>query len=128
MWTSIVEKSACGLENDPNAQTLRLPGKSRSFPPMKELLARLKQAEPSTADRVCILGECEKSLARACRLVGITRITHHACGTFSLRVASRQEWTFRRCRGGWVMWTEAPWQCGPMATFGASTARPWRSV
>jgi integrase len=47
------------------------------IPPMRELLLRLKQANPAPASRVCALGECEKSLTRACNLVGIEKITHH---------------------------------------------------
>jgi integrase len=47
------------------------------IPPMRELLTRLKEAGPLPSSRVCELGECEKSLARACKLVGIARITHH---------------------------------------------------
>ena len=47
------------------------------IPPMRDLLARLMKDDPKPADRVCVLGECEKSLARACKLVGVKRITHH---------------------------------------------------
>lgn len=45
---------------------------------MRQLLARLRQEQnPQPSDRVCILGECQKSLDRACKLVGVARITHH---------------------------------------------------
>lgn len=45
---------------------------------MRELLARLRQEQnPQPGDRVCILGECQKSLDRACKLAGVVRITHH---------------------------------------------------
>lgn len=45
---------------------------------MRELLERLHCAEnPKPTDRVCVLGECEKSLTRACKIVGASRITHH---------------------------------------------------
>jgi integrase len=47
------------------------------IPPMRELLTRLKAAEPAASSRVCVLGECEKSLTRACKKVGTFRITHH---------------------------------------------------
>jgi len=47
------------------------------IPPMRELLVRLQQPKPAASSRVCILGECEKSLSRACRLVGTFRLTHH---------------------------------------------------
>lgn len=47
------------------------------IPPMAELLARLKQANPAADAPVCLVGECEKSLSRACRLLSIHRITHH---------------------------------------------------
>src|SRR5262249_10187592 len=48
------------------------------IPPMRALLERLKiQQTPQAGDRVCILGECEKSLTRACKIVGIARLTHH---------------------------------------------------
>lgn len=45
--------------------------------PMRELLVRLKQSTPLPDATVCQVGECEKSLTRACRLLGIQRITHH---------------------------------------------------
>jgi integrase len=45
---------------------------------MRELLARLRREQnPQPGDRVCILGECQKSLDRACKIVGVARITHH---------------------------------------------------
>jgi integrase len=47
------------------------------IPPMRELLERLKSANPSPNAPVCRVGECEKSLTRACKLLGIPRITHH---------------------------------------------------
>ena len=48
------------------------------IPAMLELLKRLQaEKRPEPADRVCVLGECEKSLTRACRIVGCARITHH---------------------------------------------------
>jgi integrase len=47
------------------------------IPPMRELLERLKRQRAQPTDRVCVLGECEKSLTRACRIVGLPRITHH---------------------------------------------------
>jgi integrase len=34
-------------------------------------------ANPKPTDRVCVLGECEKSLTNACKKVGASRITHH---------------------------------------------------
>jgi integrase len=47
------------------------------IPPMRELLERLKQGNPQPADKVCQVGEAEKSLTRACRLAEVARITHH---------------------------------------------------
>jgi integrase len=48
------------------------------IPPMRELLERLqRERQPEPTARVCVLGECERSLTRACRLVGAPRITHH---------------------------------------------------
>jgi integrase len=47
------------------------------IPPMRELLTRLRKSDPPATARVCVLGECEKSLSRACRLVQTFRITHH---------------------------------------------------
>jgi integrase len=40
----------------------------------KEALARL---EPHLAERVCLVGECEKSLTSACKKTAAPRITHH---------------------------------------------------
>ena len=48
------------------------------IPPMRRLLDRLRvQNKPAFDERVCILGECQKSLDRACKIVGCPRITHH---------------------------------------------------
>ena len=45
---------------------------------MRDLLERLhRQRDPKPNDRVCVLGECEKSLTNACKKVGVSRITHH---------------------------------------------------
>ena len=45
---------------------------------MRDLLERLhRQQNPKPTDRVCVLGECEKSLTNACKKVGVSRITHH---------------------------------------------------
>src|SRR2546429_998893 len=44
---------------------------------MRDLLHRLGKPEPSPSERVCVLGECEKSLARACKLTKTFRLTHH---------------------------------------------------
>jgi integrase len=58
-----------------NAQELRF---VPVIPPMLGLLERLRgDQSPEPTDRVCILGECQKSLTRACAIVGIKRIPHH---------------------------------------------------
>jgi integrase len=44
---------------------------------MLDLLTRLKTVNPKPEDKVCVLGECEKSMTRACKVLGIHRITHH---------------------------------------------------
>jgi len=45
---------------------------------MRRLLDRLRvQNKPESIERVCVLGECQKSLDRACKIVGCPRITHH---------------------------------------------------
>jgi integrase len=54
--------------------------KTRNVPiiaDMKVLLSRLAAKTHSPQDLVCQVGECEKSLTRACRLLKISRITHH---------------------------------------------------
>jgi integrase len=47
------------------------------IPPMRELLDKIKPAKASPNAPVCTVGECEKSLTRACRLAKAQRITHH---------------------------------------------------
>lgn len=48
------------------------------IPPMRRLIDRLRvQNKPESIERVCVLGECQKSLDRACKIVGCPRITHH---------------------------------------------------
>ena len=48
------------------------------IPAMRELLERLHHEQtPKPTDRVCVLGECEKSLTNACKKNEVARITHH---------------------------------------------------
>lgn len=47
------------------------------IPDMRVLLERLKLELHRPGDPVCKVGECEKSLVRACKLVGVARLTHH---------------------------------------------------
>jgi integrase len=47
------------------------------IPDMRRLLERLREQEPKPTDSICAVGECEKSLTRACKVVGIEKITHH---------------------------------------------------
>jgi len=54
--------------------------KTRNVPiiaDMKALLDRLAAKPHNSQDLVCRVGECEKSLTRACKLLKIPRITHH---------------------------------------------------
>jgi integrase len=47
------------------------------IPEMRALLGRLRQARPESADPICSVAECEKSLVSACKAVGIPKLTHH---------------------------------------------------
>jgi integrase len=47
------------------------------IPPMRTLLERLRRESPEATGRVNVLTECQKSLTRGCKLIGIHRITHH---------------------------------------------------
>jgi integrase len=48
------------------------------IPAMRDLLERLhREHNPKPTDRVCVLGECEKSLTNACKRNEVSRITHH---------------------------------------------------
>lgn len=47
------------------------------IPEMRTLLERLALEPHKQTDRVCVVGECEKALVRACKLVGVPRLTHH---------------------------------------------------
>lgn len=47
------------------------------IPSMIELLTRLKEKNHTPDSPVCMVGECEKSLTRACKLLSASRITHH---------------------------------------------------
>jgi integrase len=44
---------------------------------MAALLGKLHDPTRKMTDKVCAVSECEKSLTRACKLLGIFRITHH---------------------------------------------------
>jgi integrase len=48
------------------------------IPAMRDFLERVHtEQNPQPTDRVCVLGECEKSLTNACKKAGVARITHH---------------------------------------------------
>jgi integrase len=47
------------------------------IPPMRELVERLLKEPGNAEDRLFGVGECEKSLVRACKNVGIAKLTHH---------------------------------------------------
>ena len=73
------EKKEIRVHNSKSAKTTSKP-EFRFVPiikPMNDLLTRLKTCGPPTESPVCLVGECEKSLTRACKLLGIFRITHH---------------------------------------------------
>lgn len=48
-----------------------------TIPDKRQLLERLRKDDPKPADPICKVGECEKSLVRACKIVGASRLTHH---------------------------------------------------
>ena len=79
-WQDVnFEKTEIRVHNSKSAKTTSKPDFRfvPIIPPMMELLTRLKPASASPQSSVCVVGECEKSLMRACRLLGIHRITHH---------------------------------------------------
>ncbi len=47
------------------------------IPDMRVLLERLQAKEHKPTDPVCSVSECELSLVRACKIVGIPKLTHH---------------------------------------------------
>jgi integrase len=47
------------------------------IPDMRQLLERLQLQPHKPEDPICTVGECEKSLRRACKIVKIPTLTHH---------------------------------------------------
>jgi integrase len=79
-WQDVsFEKMEMRVPNSKSARTTSKPDFRfvPIIPQMHELLSRLKLEKPLPESSVCAVGECEKSLTRACRLLGIHRITHH---------------------------------------------------
>ena len=79
-WQDVnLEKGEIRVHNSKSAKTTSKPEFRfvPVIPPMRELIEKLKPASASPESRVCAVGECEKSLTRACRLLSIPRITHH---------------------------------------------------
>jgi integrase len=79
-WRDVnFEKEEIRVPNSKSAKTTSKPEFRfvPIIPPMFELLARLKESNPKPNESVCVVGECEKSLTRACRLLNVHRITHH---------------------------------------------------
>ncbi len=52
------------------------------IPDMRILLDRIKPANPSSGDKILGVGECEKSLKRACKRVKVSALTHHSLRHF----------------------------------------------
>ena len=79
-WQDVnFEKMEIRVHNSKSAKTNSKP-EFRFVPiiqSMRDLLTRLSATNPPPESPVCAVGECEKSLTRACRLLGICRITHH---------------------------------------------------
>jgi integrase len=53
---------------------------TREVPIIPDMRALLERTRPTTAkpeDSISTIGECEKSLVRACKIVGAARLTHH---------------------------------------------------
>jgi integrase len=79
-WQDVnFEKMEIRVPNSKSAKTTSKPD-FRFVPiiqPMHDLLTRLNATKPTPESPVCSVGECEKSLTRACKLLGIHRITHH---------------------------------------------------
>ena len=47
------------------------------IPDMRVLLERMRTQSTKPSDPICEVGYCEKSLTRACKIVGIPKLTHH---------------------------------------------------
>jgi integrase len=79
-WQDVnLEKGEIRVHNSKSAMTTSKPEFRfvPIIPPMRELIGKLKSDTDSPESSVCPVGECEKSLTRACRLLSIPRITHH---------------------------------------------------
>jgi integrase len=49
------------------------------IPALRQLLEKMREKHlPQPDDRTCRVSECQKSLTRACRIVGCARLTHHS--------------------------------------------------
>jgi integrase len=44
---------------------------------MRSLLERLKLSNPQPTKPICKVSECQNSLVRGCKIVGVARLTHH---------------------------------------------------
>jgi integrase len=79
-WTDInFERSLVVVQNAKSRRT-NSASPTRNvpiIPDMRKVLDRLAENPHQPQDPVCKVGECEKSLTRACKLLGIPRITHH---------------------------------------------------
>jgi integrase len=49
------------------------------IPALRQLLERMRaKHQPNPDNRICRVSECQKSLTRACKVVGCARLTHHS--------------------------------------------------
>jgi integrase len=103
------------------------------IPPMLELLNRLKLSNPSPESCICAVGECEKSLTRACKLLGIPRITHHdlrhlfatRCIETGVDVPTVSRWLGHSDGGGLAMKTYGQARSKMLTAFQANSNSLW---
>jgi integrase len=74
------QKEIIRIQGDPETGTKNWsPRYVPMIPEMKELLEQLRKDRPDAkpTDTVMLVAECQGALTRACKEVGVTRITHH---------------------------------------------------
>jgi len=93
------------------------------IPDMRTLLDRLRAEGKNTkpTDPVMRVHECQKSMNRAAKAVGMPRITHHDLRHLLRRGASKAAWTSRPFPAGSVTKTAAPSRCGSIVICGIRT-------
>jgi len=97
------------------------------IPALRQLLEKMREKhQPQLDDRICRVSECQKSLTRACKIVGCARLTHHSLRhLFATRCVESGIDIPQPSPGGLATATVGCWRSKSTDTSAANIRRAW---